>query len=157
MSLSNQLPLIRLFIRSFIFGKCFTLVRVMCVSGKEENMPREHIVRDWSGWPLFFCVCFFCEYTVWGIGLRQICTLFIYDSADGKNPQLYFLFQSYRKSVEKSVDILYGWKSLACDEFCCSHHSLESLAIVGRVTDIPYSDAPSQDTLYGTAVEVSPG
>lgn len=47
---------------------------------------------------------------------------------------------------------LISWKFVACDEFCRFHHSLESLAAVCGATSIPYSDAPSQDALYGTTV-----
>src|SRR4029434_6734515 len=52
------------------------------------------------------------------------------------------------------VGVLQGWELPADDELRSPDHTTKSLAVLGCAAPIPHCDAPSQDALYCTPVEV---
>ncbi|KAI4897999.1 hypothetical protein NFI96_001186 [Prochilodus magdalenae] len=52
------------------------------------------------------------------------------------------------------ADALQVWKFSAHDDLRCPHYSLQGLAVVGRTTAVPDSDAGCEDALCGSSVEV---
>ncbi len=47
------------------------------------------------------------------------------------------------------VNVLQGQEFVSSDELSCSHHSLKSFAVGRRAVAVPYSDAASQNALFG--------
>ena len=52
------------------------------------------------------------------------------------------------------VGVLQGWELPADDELRSPDHTTKGLAVLGCAAPIPHCDAPSQDALYCTSVEV---